>query len=112
MDLNVGGEDVPAGSYTLFAIPGVDKWTLIVSKSAAGAGSVYSEDKDLRRIDMKISKTPELMESFTIVYNPGQAKGNCTLKMSWEHTLASVDVAEKKLCWPTSTPLTYQCSDQ
>src|ERR1700716_3984663 len=31
-DLTVGGTKVPAGSYTLFAIPNADKWTLIISK--------------------------------------------------------------------------------
>src|SRR5215470_8945597 len=31
-DLMVGASHVPAGSYTLFAIPNKDKWTLIISK--------------------------------------------------------------------------------
>src|SRR5437773_12324983 len=30
-NLSVGGKDVPAGSYTIFAIPDPDKWTLIIS---------------------------------------------------------------------------------
>src|SRR6202011_3225165 len=31
-NVNVGGKDIPAGSYTLFTIPNADKWTLIISK--------------------------------------------------------------------------------
>src|SRR5262245_33590175 len=31
-DLMVGSHHVPAGNYTLFTIPGQDKWTLIISK--------------------------------------------------------------------------------
>ncbi len=28
----LGGQTIPAGSYTLFVIPNPDKWTLIISK--------------------------------------------------------------------------------
>src|SRR6202048_2407060 len=31
-DITVGGKAVPAGKYTIFAIPAEDKWTLIISK--------------------------------------------------------------------------------
>src|SRR5688572_30078188 len=30
--IKVQGQDVPAGTYGLFAIPGPDKWTLILNK--------------------------------------------------------------------------------
>src|SRR5271169_5181735 len=30
-DLTIGGTAVPAASYTIFAIPNADKWTLIIS---------------------------------------------------------------------------------
>src|SRR5512137_513686 len=29
-DLTVGGKAVPAGSYTIFAVPEADKWTLVI----------------------------------------------------------------------------------
>src|SRR5450755_2210824 len=31
-DLDVGGTAVPAGSYTLFALPDQSKWALVISK--------------------------------------------------------------------------------
>src|SRR2546425_11991854 len=31
-DLAVGGKVVPAGTYTIFTIPGESKWTLVISK--------------------------------------------------------------------------------
>ena len=41
-DLTVGGKTVPAGSYTLFAIPNADKpWTLIISKKTGEWGIPY-----------------------------------------------------------------------
>src|SRR2546425_11258023 len=40
-DLMVGGTHVPAGSYTIFAIPNKDKWTLVVSKKTGEWGTAY-----------------------------------------------------------------------
>ena len=37
-DMNVGGKSVPAGSYTLFALPKADSWTLIISKQTGEWG--------------------------------------------------------------------------
>jgi len=114
-DLTVGDQDVPAGSYTLSAIPSSDKWTLIIGKETSiqarsEKGVQYSGDEDPLRVEMKVSKTPAIVENLTIAYEPKD--GHCTLRISWENTQAWVEVAEKRLCWPTTSPLTYQCPDQ
>jgi hypothetical protein len=109
-DLSVGGEQIPAGSYSLFALPATDKWILIISKTTGEASVPYLESEDLVRVEMNVSKTQLPVENFTLAYS---RKGDvCTLSLSWEHTRATVDLAEKKLCWPTTTPLTYACPDQ
>jgi hypothetical protein len=90
-ELNVGGKAVPAGSYTLFAIPGESKWTLVISKKTGEWGTAYpGPENDLARIDMKASKLPSPVDSFTIAFD--QAGGGCTLRMDWETTRASVDI--------------------
>ena len=38
-NVTVGGKTVPAGSYTMFAIPDKDKWTLIISKKTGEWGT-------------------------------------------------------------------------
>src|SRR5713226_6505594 len=66
-DVNVGGKTVPAGSYTLFAVPDRDKWTLVVSKKTGEWGIPYpGADSDLLRVDMKVSALPSPLENFTI----------------------------------------------
>ena len=109
-DLTVAGKEIPAGSYTLFTLPAADKWTLIVSKKTGEPGTPYPEGEDLLRVEMKISQTETLQENFTIAYHKKDAV--CSLVVSWERTQATVDLAEKKLCWPTTSPLTYSCPDQ
>ena len=91
-DLMVGGQHVPAGSYTLFAIPNQDKWTLIISKKTGEWGVPYpGADSDLTRLDMKVSAASGAVENFTIAFDKG-AKG-CALRMEWENTRASVDIS-------------------
>ena len=93
-DVTVGGKAVPAGSYTLFTIPAEDKWTLVISKKTGEWGTAYpGPDNDLARIDMKVSKLASPVENFTIALD--QAGTSCTLKMEWEATAASVDIAKK-----------------
>lgn len=90
-DVTIGGKPVPAGSYTVFTIPGEDKWTLVISKKTGEWGTAYpGPDNDLARIDMKVSKLAAPVENFTIALDPAAA--GCTLKMEWETTGASVDI--------------------
>jgi Protein of unknown function (DUF2911) len=90
-DINIGGKTVPAGKYTIFAIPAEDKWTLVISKKTGEWGTAYpGPDNDLARIDMKVSKTSAPVENFTIAFD--QKGSTCTLRMEWENTNASVDI--------------------
>jgi hypothetical protein len=89
----VGGKNVPAGSYTIFAVPEADKWTLVISKKTGEWGTEYpGEGEDLARVPMSVSKTSAPVENFTIGFDQGGSK--CTLHMDWENTRASVDVTK------------------
>jgi hypothetical protein len=90
-DLMVGGTHVPAGSYTIFAIPNKDKWTLVISKKTGEWGTAYpGPSEDLARVDMKFSGLPSAVENFTIAFD--KTGGGCTLRMDWETTRASVEI--------------------
>ncbi len=94
-DVTVGGKNVPAGSYTIFTVPNQDKWALIVNKKTGEWGIPYKyQDDELLRTDMTVSKTPSMVENFTISFD--QKGDSCTVNMDWENTRASVDVIEKK----------------
>jgi Protein of unknown function (DUF2911) len=93
-DVVVGGKTVPAGSYTIFAIPNADKWTLIINKKTGEWGIPYKYESDeLARVDMKVSKLPSPVENFTIAYD--KSAGGCTMSIDWEKTRASVDISAK-----------------
>ena len=95
VDVTAGGKNVPAGKYTLFILPTPTKWTLIVSKQTGEWGIPYPGEKfDFARMEMKVSKLSSPLENFTISFD--QAGTNCTMKLDWETTRASIDIAEKK----------------
>jgi hypothetical protein len=53
-DVLVNGQKLPAGSYSLHAIPGKDEWTLIFNKKADQWGSYsYDEKQDALRVKVK-----------------------------------------------------------
>jgi hypothetical protein len=94
-DMNVGEKTVPAGSYTLFALPTPDAWTLIISKQTGEWGIPYpGESYDFARVPMKVSKLNSPLENFTIAFDPSGTA--CTLRLEWETTRASVQITEKK----------------
>jgi len=93
--VTVGGKEVPAGSYTLFAIPKADQWTLIISKQTGEWGIPYpGEQDDFARVPMKVSKLASPAENFTIAFD--QDGASCMMRLEWESTRASVQITEKK----------------
>jgi hypothetical protein len=93
--VSADGRDIAAGNYTIFTLPEQNKWTLIVSKHTGEWGIPYKyESEEIARIPMSVSQTSGSVENFTIAFDQGD--GNCTMKLSWEQTQASVQFSEKK----------------
>lgn len=84
--VQVEGHDVPAGKYALFAIPGKDKWTLVLNKKAEQWGAYsYKQEEDLLRFDVKPQAGPpaEKTEWMSFSITPASAT-SATVEMSWE----------------------------
>lgn len=94
-DVVVGGTDVPAGNYTLFALPNPHSWRLIISKRTGEWGIPYPGSQyDFARIPMRVSTLPSPLEDFTIHFD--QTGEACTMNLDWATTRASVKITEKK----------------
>lgn len=94
-DVNVGGKAVPKGSYTLFAIPKPNAWTLIISKETGEWGIPYpGEESDFARVPMQVSKLSSPLEDFTISFDHDASA--CTMHLDWETTRASVRISENR----------------
>ncbi len=87
--LKFGTLSVPAGTYTLYTVPGETEWQLIVSKKTGQWGIPDpGEAEDLGRAPMKVGKTAAPVEQLTISIEPSSGGG--TLKVEWGTTSASI----------------------
>jgi len=91
-DLQIGGLSVPKGTYALFTIPGQNGWKLIVNKTAKQWGAFeYKQADDLGRVDMKVTRTAQPVEQFTISLSAG-GPDQAVLTLAWENTSANVAI--------------------
>ena len=74
--LHFGKLTVPAGTYTLYTVPGADQWQLIFSKSTGQWGIPYPEDQDLARVPMLVAKLSRPAEQLTISIEPTYSRYN------------------------------------
>jgi hypothetical protein len=88
--LVIGGKDVPAGTYTLFSVPGKTEWTLIINKQTGQRGTEYTEGQDFARVPMTVGVLSSPVEKFQILVENGK------LHLRWDTTDAFVSIAEKK----------------
>lgn len=86
--LKFGGLTVPAGTYTIYTVPGPTEWQLVVSKKTGQWGIPYPAGQDLGRAPMKVSKTTAPVEQLTFAID--QASEGGTLKVEWGTTSAAV----------------------
>lgn len=90
-DMMIGGLHVPAGTYTLYTIPGATEWTLIVNKQTGQWGTNYDASQDLGRVKMAVKSLKDPVETFVIAVKPAAANRGA-LTLTWENTEASVPV--------------------
>lgn len=87
--LKFGALSVPAGTYSLYAVPAASSWQLIVNKTTGKWGVPYpGEASDLGRAPMTVGKTSAPVEMLTISIQDTPA--GATLHIEWGTTRASI----------------------
>jgi hypothetical protein len=96
--ITVAGLKVPAGSYSLYTVPGKTDWEVIVNRSITqwGEESNYTEavqKQELGRAKVKAESMSAPVEKFTIRAEPatGEAKD---LVLEWEKTRVRIPVSK------------------
>jgi len=89
-DATVGDKAVPAGTYSLFTIPGKASWTVILNRNATASTDEYKQADDLLRLTV----TPTAIaprERLAFVFSDfGDAGGN--LDLEWEKLRVSIPI--------------------
>lgn len=96
-DVVFAGENVKAGTYTLFTIPGEEEWTMILS-SVRNVWGHYTYDKkdDVLRVAAKVSESDKTIEAFSIVFDENKDGKSITMYLGWGNTIVSLPLQEAK----------------
>jgi len=87
-DVKIEGQALPAGTYSLFTIPGPSEWTIVFNKTAKQWGAYdYKAADDVLRVKVKPTTVATPVEQFTIT---ADKSGKVT--MMWAKTAASFTV--------------------
>ena len=96
-DISFGKNVLKAGSYSIFSIPSINEWTIIVNSDTTLHGETgYDEKKDIMRFKVPLEKSPNFYETFTIELNDINSKGEAFLKILWENTMVKIPVKSKE----------------
>jgi len=93
--IDLGGVAVPAGRYSLYAIPWPDRWELFVTRSTFHWGNQITPAVRAREIGVTtvpVEQARESVETLTITPEPA-AGDTVALVFAWERTVARVPVA-------------------
>jgi hypothetical protein len=97
VDLAIGGQTIPKGRYTLYALPTATGWKLIVNKNTGQWGTDYKAEHDHVRIDLQKRGLSAPMESLSIWLIPatGATPPSGELRIAWGDTELSTTWAMK-----------------
>ncbi|HEU4649531.1 MAG TPA: DUF2911 domain-containing protein [Gemmatimonadales bacterium] len=88
--LSIAGLKVPAGTYSLYTVPGPTEWEVIVNRSITQWGEEHNytdevKSKEVGRAKVKADKMPAKVEQFTIRPEPPSGDASALL-LEWQDT--------------------------
>ncbi len=89
-DVELAGEKVKAGTYSLFTVPGEKEWTIILSSDLDYWGAFsYKQANDVLRVTAHATETANAVENFIIQFqSTGENQG--VMKLAWAKTVVEV----------------------
>lgn len=91
-DVTIGNKLVPKGRYTLYALPNLDKWTIMVNRETDTWGAFkYDSEKDIARADVPVQKINEPVEAFALFFEKGNG-ASFLLTAAWEDVAISLPI--------------------
>lgn len=92
--MSIAGNELPAGTYSLFTIPNQNRWTVIFNKNADLNGAFgYKEEEDALRFEVTPMSTDDVYENFTILFSDLDAT-SANLNIIWDDTRVSFPITD------------------
>ena len=95
-EIDFGGKKLPVGEYTLWTIPGPDKWTVIINGKQYPWGVSFKgiasrePEADIIQVEVPVSNNVNVVELFTIAFE-GSGK-QPVLTLSWDLTKVEIPI--------------------
>jgi Protein of unknown function (DUF2911) len=89
-NVNIGGKNIEKGTYVLFCIPYVNKWTIIFNTNLYTWGLDEDEAKDIFKTDIPTTQPPTFVENFTMFFE--DTKSGSNLVMAWDNVKAVLPI--------------------
>ncbi|MBB5437183.1 hypothetical protein HDC92_000851 [Pedobacter sp. AK017] len=91
---SIGGKSIKAGTYSLFAIPARDKWTLIINRQTDRWGAFsYNQDQDVVRVEVPVKTLDKPVEVLSVTFTAQPQGANMVL--AWDRTQVELPIAIK-----------------
>ena len=92
-DLLVEGKPLPAGHYTLWTVPGKERWQVIWNGKdypwgvSWGAKASRDPKHDVLAVEVPVEQLPNVVEQFTISFSDGK------MALAWDQTQISISLS-------------------
>jgi hypothetical protein len=96
-NLNIAGQALPAGKYTLWTIPEQNNWTVIFSKSLPGWGvgfggkAAYEPADDALKVTVPSTSIEGIQENFKIEFSQDSLT---SLNLVWDKTKVALRISK------------------
>lgn len=88
-DVMIEGEEIPAGTYSIYTVPGEDEWSIIINEKLSW-GTQYDESMDYIRV------TAEPEESFYVeqfmIYFEDVSENSAEMVLHWDDVKVPVTI--------------------
>ena len=93
-DVEILGQEVPAGQYAIYTIPNKDSWEFVFHKNTSlwgTGGKDYTETENLMRFKVESQTEANFAETFQISIED-LSDIQCTIILAWGHTRVAFQV--------------------
>jgi len=95
VDITIGSLAIPAGTYTLYTLPGESQWLFIVNKQIGQWGTEYHQEQDLGRIPMEAAPAPSAPQQQMSLTFEKTTPRSTQLHVRWDTTDRYVPITLK-----------------
>jgi hypothetical protein len=93
-DVTINSKKIKKGRYTLYAIPEINEWTLIINKDTDTWGAFkYNIKNDILRVPVPVIRIKDIVETLSITFE--KVNAGCNLLIFWDTAKVTLPILFK-----------------